>query len=499
MGKNRKPYTEEELAEIASRYTVLYEFRKREPSVCEIIRRRGLFEKLCGSMKRSKMDYSDERLAEIAAKYDDLTSFRNCDYNAYSAIGKRGLVDELCRHMKRGRRKRVSDEELAEIASRYTALKDFKQKDYSTYSIIRSRGLYDKLCGHMELGSSKPRTKEELAKIASRYTVLNEFCEKEPNVYSAICRRGLLEELCAHMKREHKDHYTNEELAEIAKRYKTHKDFNKNDHSALITIRVRGLYDQLCGHLKFGHSRRRSDEQLAEIAAEYDNLQEFMKKEQGAYKSIRIRGLSDKLCGHMKRSGNLAMRKIYVFTFSDGYAYVGLTDNVERRYGEHLSGTKKDSAVTKHIKETGATFEFKELTDFLDKDVASKAECDYIKQYADKGWKMLNIASGGCIGGVSTFYTDKYIKGVIAKYKYYEDLRIEEHNLLSYLKRNKLFDRYCSHMKHKKRERVRWTLERAIEAAKECKNVTDLAIRYYQAKLILKEAGLLDKYFPKRR
>lgn len=490
----------EELAARAAKYDDLREFRTKEATTYKSICMRGILDMACNHMKRYDTKVSDDELAEVASRYTLMSEFLEKEKKVYDIIIKRGLLDKLCGHMKRVYRSQITKEELAEVAARYTELKEFRIRENPTYRAILRRGLFDELCGHMNTERSRRWVKEELADIASKYDNLAEFREKEYRVYYAIIRRGLQKELFAHMKRGHKDYYTDEELAEIAKRYKTHKEFNENDHSALIAIRTRGLYEQLCGHLEFDCSRRRSEEQFAEIAARYDNLKEFLENEKSVYQAMAKRGLHTKLCSHMKRSGGLALRKIYVFTFSDGYAYVGLTDNIERRYWEHINGKKKPTSITKHIKETGATFEFKVLTDYLDKDTASRMECEYIKQYADSGWKMLNIANGGCLGGGSSqFYSDKYIKKVIAKYEYYEDLRIEEQNLVAYLRRNKLFDKYCSHIKHKKRERMRWTLERAIEAAKECKNKTDFYKRYYQAREILKKAGLLDKYFPKRR
>lgn len=349
---------------------------------------------------KNRKPYTEEELREAASRYTEIKEFRKKEHRIYGVILKRGLLDKLCKHMKRAHRNNITNEELAEIAFRYDTLLEFSQKEASTYSLICSRGLQDQLFKHMKLGHARKSSKEELAAIAAKYDNLAEFSKKEYRTYAIMQKRGYVKELCAHMKRGHKDGYTNEELAEIAKRYQTHQDFKKNDYSALVTIRARGLFDQLCGHLKFGHSRKRSDEELAEIASRYDNIKEFLEKEHSIYMTIHSRGLLDKLCGHMKRSANLSKRKIYAFTFSDGYAYVGLTRDVKRRYSEHTTGNKKETPILKHIRETGATFDFNVLTDWLSIDIAGEIEEEYIKRYKAEGWKMLNKARGGSLGGL---------------------------------------------------------------------------------------------------
>ena len=289
--------------------------------------------------------------------------------------------------------------------------------------------------------------------------------------------------------------YTDEDLAEIAAKYKTHKDFDMYDHSALVTIRVRGLYEKLCSHLKFGCHRRYSEEELAEIASHYNRLIDFIEQEKTIYGIIAGRGLLDKLCGHMKRSGSLYRRKIYAFTFSDGYAYIGLTQNPKRRYHEHLKG-KGHSPVLLHIQETGATYEYAVLTDWLDKDSAAKAEDAYIKQYIADGWKMLNRVSGGALGNMASVYTDERIRREVEKYEYIEDFREQSTAYYGYLQQRGLLRKYCAHMTHKSRNHKKWTIESAVEVAQKCKSRSELRIKYYQAYDILKNAGLLDKNLP---
>ena len=505
MERKDVKYTDEDLAAIAARYDNPKTFKEEQPSVLVTIRNRGLYKKLCGHMKYiRKPKYSDEELAAAASHYDNIKDFKEKDSGAYHAISDRGLLDKLCGHMKRlNQNKRVTDEDLAAIASKYDDLRLFRKKERQAYRHISERGLHH-LCSHMKRGVVY-HSEEELAEVAARYDVMAEFRKENPHVYDMIQNRGLLEKLCGHMKRcewgskigeVHRESYTDEELFEITRKYDAIGDFKKKEPGIYSVIRNKGLLDKFCGHMsrkirhltdseleelalqydnmkdfrtehphaydrmckrglveKFcGHMEREvnryTEDELAAAAAKYDNFNDFFQSEPWAYKSIRNRGLLDKLCGHFKRSGSLVRRKIYVFTFSDGYAYVGLSLNPKKRFLQHTNHGKRPTAVYRHIQETKAEYEFAVLTDWLEVDAASKMEDYYIKQYTAEGWKMLNKSRAGGLGsGMKKVYSDKFIKNEVSKYEYLRDFRKGSSRLYGYLRHNHLIEKYCSQLK----------------------------------------------------
>lgn len=92
-------------------------------------------------------------------------------------------------------------------------------------------------------------------------------------------------------------------------------------------------------------------------------------------------------------------RCIYACEFPDGHAYVGLTDNPDRRRREH--GWKNhigDSAVAAYKFQTGQQFQFKILTDFMPEEESKLAEYEWELQYEQDGWKMLNRCATGSVG-----------------------------------------------------------------------------------------------------
>lgn len=350
------------------------------------------------------------------------------------------------------------------------------------------------------MATRKLLSDDDLAEIASRYDDLREFRKKEQSAYVVIRRRGLFEKLCGHMTR-HVRRLSDDELAEIASGYDYKKDFLHGDMAAYNTAKSRGIFEKICAHMS--EERKPSGywnkERCRQEALKYDSRMGFCKGSPGAYGSAQLNGWLNEICSHMKPQGNWTKRKIYVFTFSDGYAYVGLTNNIKSRLSQHLS-KKKRSPVYKHIQETGASYEFKVLTDeWIDMDVVGRVEDQYIKQYATDGWKMLNTQSGGGLGSTKhTYYTPNRLRREVAKYKYLHDFREKSPRFYNYMLRHDLVDEYCSGLKRDLQPAGYWTLERAIAVVPECKSRRELAVKYYQAYILIKDAGLLTKYYPNK-
>lgn len=438
----------------------------------------------------------EEELAAIAAPYNDLKEFRQKERNAYSLICRHGLKEKLCGHMKR-RVTYVSDEELADRAAGYYVLKDFREGDPHAYNMICHRGLLEKLCGHMERAINS-FTDEELAERASKYFVLSEFNEKEHAACQAIYKRGL-NHLLDHMKRDH-EYQTDEELAEITSQYDELTIFRKEQPKAYGKICSRGLLDKLCTHLQRSTRDAYTVEELAAIASDYDDGKEFREKEPSAYNAIGRRGLLEELCGHMKRRGNLFRRKIYLFTFPDGYAYVGLTFDIEGRVRQHTV-TDKNSPVYQHMRVTGGKYEFTVLTDWLDKDVAAKKEEQFRKQYKADGWKMLNRVRCGALGSTKVNHPESEILETVSRYRYIRDFSKGSPKCYRYLRTHGLLEKYCATMKLKPttlEERKEEAYEKYKSVIDSCRSRDELRQNHHKVYNWMMSHHLLDEFFPKQ-
>ncbi len=454
MGKKGEyKYSDEELAEIAKRYSTSAELIKNDKSAYLSMSRRGLIGKLCGHMKRKAEHHTIEELTAIAKGYDDLTRFKREQHKAYGAIQRRGLIDELCAHMQRHMRPDYTDEELAELAEGYDDLTQFRKEHRQPYFAIVRRDKVDELCGHMKRNKPETHTDEEIRSIAKKYKTRDEFHKKNGGAYLAAHRRGILNDVCSHM----------EELRH-----------------------PKGFYNKGYCHV---------------IALGCKTKGEFRQKDGYAYSLAHREGWLDDICGHMEIENNWNQRLVYVYTFADGYAYVGLTDDIKRRKNEHLHKYthKKLSPVLRHHRETGLNYEYKELTGWLDAETAAKVEDDYIKKYKAEGWKMLNRMRGGGLGGnVRKEHKAKAIRTIVSRYEYVEDFRESEPEIYGVLCSSRQFSKYCSSLKRRQKQPGYWTLERAIDVIPECETRRIFNKRYCQAYRMVKAAGLLTEYYPEK-
>ena len=498
----RKIYTEEYLAEIASQYHDLPLFRKEQPKAYDAIGARGLRDKLCGHMKRGQAKwYTYEELKVIAGQYHEASVFREEQPKAYDAIHRRGLLDELCGHMKKKRKNSYTDEELMSMAKEYNDVALFKKEQRGIYGAIVRRGKIEEMCGHMQRHKRPDYTDEELAELAKGYDDLTLFRKEHRQPYFAIVRRGKIDELCGHMKRNKPETYTVEEIRNIASKYKTRSEFMGKAAAVYLAASRRGIMDDVCSHME---RLRRPKGFYTKgychvVALDYKTKGEFQQGNRYAYSRAFNEGWLDDICSHMEVGcNNWNKRKVYVYTFPDGYAYVGLTDDIKRRKNEHLHkySHKKISPVLLHSRETGESYEYKELTEWLDAETAAKAEDEYIKKYKADGWKMLNRQRGGGLGGdVRKAQETKAIRTIVSRYEYVEDFRDSEPDVYEKLCSSRRFSEFCSSLKRKKKPMNYWTVERAVAVIPECETITIFKERYFRAYMIVKAAGLLAEYY----
>lgn len=231
----------------------------------------------------------------------------------------------------------------------------------------------------------------------------------------------------------------------------------------------------------------------------YKNKKEFRTGSAGCYSYAYSHGFLDELCKGMEVLGNYDLRKIYVFEFEDGYAYVGLTYKPSRRQWQHLN--EKDSPVFKHTKDKSTSFVFKVLSDWLHQKEAQVFEDKMINEYASKGWKMLNTKRGGALGAARGWLYDleelleeglkyktrtEYRKGSPAKYAF-----AYEHGLL---------DIVCAHMPKFSHPPLIWTDKLLKKVVEECNHSQKLLKRKYPgAYTAIRKRDAIAEYFGSKR
>lgn len=398
----------------------------------------------------------------------------------------------------------------------------------------------------MALRKSKNNiTKKEVLRTAKESGNLQNFYRHHYAAYKVAKDNGWYDDVKKLIGQRHS--MTKEECHEIALKYHTPKEWERADARAYGYAKNHGWISELTSHMN--RIVDYTDESVAEIALNYETRTEFARGTPGAWNYARSHGILDKVCAHMVVRGSKRERIIYVFEFDDHHAYVGLTFNIKNRLNCHL--TNRKSAVYRYIQKTGCNYLFKTISGWLSEKEAQKEEQQMIEKYEADGWTMINSMHGGGLGACRKKYTIEYCKLVAGGYHYkkhfmeehpviyqtvhqngwqkevfahmekwtkckerYPDEKIREiiadckiredikrlHNsLYQFLLKNKLLDKYMPNPNtpsHPIHPQGYWTLDKAIEVAPTCSSRTEMQKKYYQAYILLKDNGLLDKYLP---
>lgn len=249
--------------------------------------------------------------------------------------------------------------------------------------------------------------------------------------------------------------YTYEYCKNYVKEFKTISSLKEKNPSILVVIRRNGWGEILANLEKKKHGKYTLEE-CTEKVNEYEFLSDFMKENESMYNVI-LHNNWKKILKGLKRAGSKYKRCIYAYEFfveGEKYAYIGLTFNLDVRNIGHK--TNKNSAVYRFAKENNIAIPNPiRLTEYVDKQEASKLEGEYLKIYKEKGWNILNRAKTGNLGGKITMvtYTKEYCISLAKKY----DLitRFGEENSQAYLliRKNGWGKEAFAHMKtydHKK-------------------------------------------------
>ena len=172
--------------------------------------------------------------------------------------------------------------------------------------------------------------------------------------------------------------------------------------SAMIRL---GCFDELFP--LYENPLKYTDEELIAEAQKYETKVEMFRKCHHMYARIKDRGLDVKAFAHMKVLGDRKNRMIYAYEFPDHSVYIGLTYNYDKRDIEHK--TKENSAVRRHVKQTGLTPIHKPLTDYLPVKEAQRMEGEYVDHYRSLGWTILNVKPTGGVGTVTNKVEDAKI------------------------------------------------------------------------------------------
>lgn len=301
-------------------------------------------------------------------------------------------------------------------------------------------------------------------------------------------------------KRHPHGYWNDMEHCRVELRKYTHKlDAKYNSPGAYNSAYQHGWLETIAPHLisKTYWSREKCFKRVREKG--YKNKKEFREDSPGCYSYAAKHGFLDELCNGMEVLGNYALRKVYVFEFEDGYAYVGLTYKPSRRQWQHLN--EKDSPVFKHFQSKQQGFVFKVLSDWLKQEEAQAFEDKMINEYAHNGWNMLNSKKGGALGSAREWLyclDELLVEG--EKYKQRSEFRQKCPAKYAFAYEHGLLDIICAHMPKKYHPSLKWNKERLQEVVDECnKSRKLLSKKYPGAYEAICRKKLIEFYFGTKR
>lgn len=281
-------------------------------------------------------------------------------------------------------------------------------------------------------------TKNMLKDVADKYTTLYDLIKNDLRAYYAMRDKGWFDELTQHLDKNRHRKWTKNYVHDIAKKYQRRIDFYNGDNNAYQAAIRNGWLDDITTHMILDF--RWTKEMVHDEAKKYYRRVEFRNKSPKAYDAALRHGWIDEVCSHMEVVGNLVKRMVYAWEFDDKSVYIGLTSDKQRREKEHF--TEINSAVNKHITQTGLKPKFVELSiSYIDAKDAKILEDTMIDQYRCNGWTILNKTKAGSLGGgkCSRVWTVEKIKVEISKYKTLNEFRTKSKLAYNAVKSNKWY------------------------------------------------------------
>ena len=193
--------------------------------------------------------------------------------------------------------------------------------------------------------------------------------------------------------------YTYEYCKNEVKKYKTIEEITKKNWSLLVVIRRNG-WKELISELNRKKHEKYTYEDCVKCVSKYEYFNDFYEENKSMRAVIRNNGW-DNILEVLKHKGNKYKRCIYSYEFFINdlkYAYIGLTFDLQTRDLKHR--TDKKSSVYKFSQEKNIEIPHpKQLTEYVEKNEASKLEGEYEKLYKEKGFIVLNKKATGTLGG----------------------------------------------------------------------------------------------------
>jgi hypothetical protein len=513
--------TYEVCREEISKYESYSQLNKNDKSIIHKIKKKGWYDlishwELPHSASNPKWTY--EVCKEETSKMSYLKELQGT--SLLFALKKNGWYDELTSHLIRVQHKPYTEEECFVEAKKYNRRVDFQNNSNGQYNATIRMGIIYEVCEHMGKPlKRKQHSKEEILESARKWENQRDWFKNEPSIYR--CAKGYNKpnkskedkefwgQCISHMEYIFKPngYWTYDKCKTITLNYYDKRIFIKEQQVVYNVIQKEGwnnllehmIWTSPNGNIRYPKNYFEDKEKAKEEALKYTSRSEMRLKSRYALVTIMKNGWGDELLSHMTRHATNKLRQIYVYFWeSTMEAYVGQSWNYKKRHSFHM----KKGPVFKNIQKIGEQPKFKILTKrpILEKNVP-KIEEKWIKHYESLGYKMLNSAPAGSLGGKRSVWTEDNIWVIVSNCnsmkEFYEKTNS---NCIQACRQLDIYDKIVNQLKTDddiRKHTGGWSISEALEESKKYTSSSEFQKICGGGYKCLRKNNLLKVVFPK--
>ena len=429
--------------------------------ICYILKARTMkFSKWMKIIMRTKMDEATVR--KIASTFKSRGELHKKRSYVYTRCVELGILDEVLPRLTN----KWMKEKLIEVASKYEYKADFLEANPTAYAACKKYGVLDIVFTRGRRPCSK-YTYEVCREIASHFNSKVAFKRGKVSAYDRSVEMGWIDEFA--------------------------KDFNYISTREAIAETVSGTY-------KKNGAKYWSDDELIAVAKQYTRLIDFTHNAPREYSVALRRGLVPTFTWLERAEfiDGYAGDTIYAYEFSStNHAYVGRTDNMNRRHREHLDKKHPDTVMRYALSNGLEVPEPKVLVTGLTTEEGKLMEGVKLDEYRNNGWGIINRAKPGSTGMLGRGLSVAQAMERSRKYEYVFNFMKDDRRAYEVLRRKGKI-RECTWLKYKMCDRMPhgyWnSYDRCFDEAKKYVNMHDFREQSNAAYMSAKRHKWLNDY-----
>ena len=309
--------------------------------------------------------WTRENVFEESKKYSSRSEFKKGSSGAFHIAYINGWLDEMTWLVHPAPKpNKWTKDAVFEESKKYSFFSDFNRKNASAYAVARKKGWLDEMTWLKRTRVVRGfwQSRENIFNESHKYKTLKEFREACYTAYNLAKENGWLDEMTWLAKAERKpDGYwkIKENVFEESHNYQSVKEFCDANYLAYKTASDNNWLDQMtwlkkANRIKKGHWKNK--ETVFKEAKKYKYKSDFRRKAPSAYATAWKNGWLIEMTWFQPKGYERVIQgpihKIYVYIDEDKkYAYVGATNNIDRRDYEHR--TNSNDSVFKYFANEG--------------------------------------------------------------------------------------------------------------------------------------------------